>query len=73
MGLKGLKEKISQLNPNYRLEATLGFGFELTIKWFNQLKIPIPKNLLEFKEKKGSTEKIMPSTGFYFSFKLFFY
>jgi len=29
------------------------------------MNIPIPKNLLEFKEKKGPTGKTMPSTGIF--------
>jgi hypothetical protein len=32
------------------------------------MNIKIPKNLLEFKEKKGSTGKTMPSTGMHILF-----
>jgi hypothetical protein len=70
--LSKLKESLSELNPNCRLEATLGFEFHLTKKWFNQMNIPIPKNLLEFKEKKGPTGKTMPSTGIFSKKKVFF-
>jgi hypothetical protein len=51
------------LNPNCRLEATLGIGFQKSKQWLNQINIPLPENLLEYKEKKGPTGKTMPSTG----------
>lgn len=63
--LPQLKESLSELNPSCRLEATLGLGFEKTHQWLNRFNIPIPKNLLEFKEKKGPTGRTMPSTGLY--------
>ncbi len=63
--LPDLKESISALNPGCRLEATFGIGYEKTEEWLNQMNIPIPKNLLQFKEKKGPTGKTMPSTGLY--------
>ncbi|CAF1172488.1 unnamed protein product [Adineta steineri] len=61
--LPELKEDLSKLNPGCRLEATLGIGYDKTKKWLSQMNIPIPKNLLEFKEKIGIQGKSMPSTG----------
>jgi hypothetical protein len=61
--LAELKEDLSKLNPDCRLEATLGVGYDKTKKWLSQVNIPIPKSLLEFKEKKGYQGKSMPSTG----------
>ncbi|CAF1569215.1 unnamed protein product, partial [Adineta steineri] len=61
--LPELKEDLSKLNPGCRLEATLGIGYDKTKKWLSQMNIPIPKNLLEFKEKIGTQGKSMPSTG----------
>jgi hypothetical protein len=59
------------LNPNCRLEATLGIGSDQTKQWLNQMNIPLPKNLLEFKEKKGPTGKTMPSTGHLHTFTFY--
>ena len=61
--LPELREVLLRLNPNCRLEATVGLGWSKTQEWLARANIPIPKSFIEFKKKEGPTGKTMPSTG----------
>lgn len=57
------RERLAQMHPDSRLEATLGVGYSKTREWLSRAGVPLPKSLLEFQEKQGPPGKIMPNTG----------
>lgn len=61
--LPRLKTTLMELNPGYNIETTIGIGYDKTREWLTKANIPFPKTFIPFKEKRGPSGMVMPSTG----------